>query len=349
MPEPEQHISYDKTIDIVRSALPRMSELKIPITPSNYAVWYEYLNASNQPLRAEMDALLSRDQPITDAEMRALYQRYLEERSDNVRLAKAALGQMLHALMMHINQADGHFSSLSEELNDVAHGLEGDLSAGDLNQLIDRAVRATNVALEHGAELKHKFSALAAEMQEMRSELARSQEEARKDPLTGLHNRLAFQEQLADLVESAAQDDHAPCLLLIDIDLFKQVNDSHGHLAGDHVLQRVAAEISGCVRGRDLVARHGGEEFAVLLRDTPRSGCQAVGENIRQHIERSQVALPGAQAASAVVSVTLSIGGAWYREAESIAAFVDRADRALYLSKRAGRNRVSWEGRRNDN
>jgi len=76
--------SYDQTVNIVRNAIPRMSELKIPITPSNYAVWFEYLSESNPALRAEMDALLGRAEPITDDEMQDLYTRYLEDRSEKV-------------------------------------------------------------------------------------------------------------------------------------------------------------------------------------------------------------------------------------------------------------------------
>lgn len=210
MPKTNNPTSYDRTVDIVRSAIPRMSELKIPITPSNYAVWYEYLSDSNEALRLEMDALLSRDAPITETEMRALYDRFLEERNEKVQFAKSALSKVVSALMSHISQADGHYSSFSSELTEVAESLSNDVTAENLNSLIDRAMRATNTALERGAELKQQFSSLAVEMQQVRGELARSQEEARSDALTGLHNRLAFQEELDNLAQAAREDSHAP-------------------------------------------------------------------------------------------------------------------------------------------
>jgi diguanylate cyclase len=337
---------YDQSVDIVRHAIPRMSELKIPITPTNYAVWYAYLAKSNQALREEMDALLGRDQPITNREMHALYERFLEERSEKVQIAKTALRQVVNALMQHISHADGQYSYFSSELNDIAGELATDTDAGDLNVLIERAVRATNKALASGAELKQRFSELAHEMQQVRGELARSQEEARVDALTGLYNRLALQEELAGLSVGLDEDTHAPCMLLIDVDFFKRINDSYGHLAGDHVLRHVAREIKASVRGRDIVARYGGEEYAVLLRDTPRSGCSAVAENVRATIERGEIHLPPEFGSEQALSVTVSIGVAWLREQEPIEAFVARADRALYASKEAGRNCVSWEGRR---
>lgn len=348
VPNTNTDISYDRTVDIVRDAIPRMSEMKIPITPSNYAVWYEYLTDSNQDLCQEMDALLGGDQPITDSEMRALYERYLEERSEKLQEAKTALGQVVSTLMSHINHTDRHYSSFSTELSDITTILAGDSSAEDLNSLMDRAMRATHAALEHGVELKQKLSSLAYEMKAVRGKLSRSQDEARADALTGLYNRLAFQEKLAGLPGSAMEDTHAPCLLIIDIDFFKRVNDVYGHLAGDHVLKDVAQEIKESVRGRDMVARYGGEEFAILLRDIPRSGCQAVAENVRVSIERSIIDLPDNMATGQSLSVTVSIGGAWFRQQESIEAFIDRADRGLYLSKENGRNQVTWENLRTE-
>ncbi|MDJ0739895.1 MAG: diguanylate cyclase [Gammaproteobacteria bacterium] len=343
MPQTTTTPSYDKTVDIVRSAIPRMAELKIPITPSNYAVWFEYLSDSNAGLRREMDALLGREEPISDVEMRDLYERYLEERSEKVASAKTALSRVVNALMQHINAADGHYNSFSAELKDVAEGLSGDVTGDNLNVLIDRAVNATHAALERSAEMKQQFSDLAVEMQTVRSELARTQEEARSDPLTGLYNRLAFQEELSRLGAYETEDSHTPCLMILDIDRFKGVNDTYGHLAGDHVLQAVANEIRASVRGRDVVARYGGEEFAILLRDTARSGCMAVAENVRLHVARSTIQLPPELGVAEPIAVTVSIGGAWFRDGELTEALVDRADRALYRSKEGGRNRVTWE------
>jgi diguanylate cyclase len=343
VPQINTQPSYDQTVDIVRSAIPRMSEHKIPMTPCNYAVWFEYLADSNKPLREEMDAMLGRGEPISDREMRDLYERYLEERNEKVTSAKTALSRVVQTLMSHINQADDHYSSFSSELQDVADGLNDDVSTESLNALINRAVQATNSALERGAQMKQQFSNLAVEMQQVRSELARSQEEARSDALTGLFNRLAFQEELSQLPAQAAHDAHQPCLLVLDIDFFKKVNDTYGHLGGDHVLKAVAGKIKESVRGADVVARYGGEEFAILLRDTPRSGCFAVAENVRLQVSAMKIQLPEELGFPQPVKVTVSLGGALYRERETLETLVDRADRALYQSKENGRNRVTWE------
>jgi two-component system cell cycle response regulator len=127
-------------------------------------------------------------------------------------------------------------------------------------------------------------------------------------------------------------------ILLLDIDRFKSVNDSHGHDAGDAVLREFANRIRAHTRGIDVVARYGGEEVVVLVPDTPLEGARAVAERIREQVEGTPFAIDrGAQA----VTVTVSIGVA-AREAGdgSGGDILKRADLALYRAKEAGRNRV---------
>lgn len=336
---------YDRSVDIVRNAIPRMSELKIPITPVNYAVWYEFLSDSVPDLTAAMNALLHDADTVSGEAMRDLYERFIEDRDNKLETAKKALAEMLKALMTHLGTADQSFDHYSGELHDIADSLSDDTSAEDLNALMDRALRATNVALTQGVEMKKQLTHLADEMQHMRAELERTHEAARIDALTGLCNRRVFDEALESLPSDSKDDAHTPCLLIIDIDHFKRVNDTYGHQAGDEVLKHVADEIKASVRGRDLVARLGGEEFAVLLRDTPRSGCKAVAEHIRINVRLREAEVMDETGFPIRVKVTLSVGGAYLRSDEPTDAFVARADRALYQAKSDGRDRVMWEGR----
>jgi len=162
-----------------------------------------------------------------------------------------------------------------------------------------------------------------------------------RDPLTGLANRRHFLNVVECEIDRVARSGESALLLLLDVDHFKQVNDTHGHLAGDRVLQEVARILGTCVRPMDTLARYGGEEFAVVL-----PGCQAafghtVAERIRQSIEAASIRI----ASTKEVHVTISIGGAfalqWIRSTASL--WVDRADLQLYKAKSAGRNRVHIE------
>jgi diguanylate cyclase (GGDEF)-like protein len=159
-----------------------------------------------------------------------------------------------------------------------------------------------------------------------------------KDPLTGLANRRHFRAVLAREIEIVARSGNSALLLMLDIDHFKKVNDTHGHLAGDKVLQAVARCVASCVRPQDTVARYGGEEFAVVLPDCQVSFGEAVAERIRQ----SLAALSIAVSPVLDLQITMSIGGAfapvWVRSTSDL--WTERADTQLYRAKAEGRNRV---------
>ena len=159
-----------------------------------------------------------------------------------------------------------------------------------------------------------------------------------KDPLTGLSNRRQFRAMQERTIDGVARSGEPALLLMLDIDHFKKVNDTHGHIAGDHVLQAVAQTLAKCVRPMDTLARYGGEEFAVILPNCHTSYGSAVAERIRQTVEALHIDVaPGLR-----LRVTISVGGAyapeWIRSTTSL--WTERADVQLYRAKTEGRNRV---------
>lgn len=169
-----------------------------------------------------------------------------------------------------------------------------------------------------------------------------------RDALTGLANRRAFQLALAREVDRVARSGEPALLLALDIDHFKKVNDQHGHAAGDAVIQAVAHALVDSVRPMDLVARVGGEEFAIILPNCASTFGQTVAERIRRRVERMPIALapdgvPLPQ--NPQIQVTVSVGGAfapqWVRSTPAI--WQERADQQLYLAKAQGRNLVRLE------
>ncbi len=159
-----------------------------------------------------------------------------------------------------------------------------------------------------------------------------------KDPLTGLGNRRHFRAALERAIEVVARSGDSVLLLLLDIDHFKQINDAHGHLIGDQVLQAVARALADCIRPMDTVARYGGEEFAMILPNCRPACGHAVAERIRHSIEALTVAI----SPQTELRVTVSIGGAyapqWVRSTADL--WVERADQQLYRAKADGRNLV---------
>lgn len=162
-----------------------------------------------------------------------------------------------------------------------------------------------------------------------------------RDPLTGLANRRHFELALASEIDRVARAGEPALMLMIDIDHFKRVNDSHGHPAGDLVLKGVAQALQDCIRPMDTVARFGGEEFAMILPNCPPSFGLTVAERVRTKVQDRAIAIsPGEQ-----VHVTVSLGGAyapqWVRSSAPL--WIERADQQLYRAKAEGRNRACLE------
>lgn len=158
---------------------------------------------------------------------------------------------------------------------------------------------------------------------------------ALKDPLTGVGNRTAL-EQVMSHELSLAQRHNTPCsMMIIDIDHFKQVNDTYGHDAGDQVLKAVAQQLQDCIRGSDMLFRFGGEEFCVILSNTDMQGAVHLADRTRQAVSDMTC-----QCDDQMIKVTISIGISMASSGDCKADLFARADKALYFAKDSGRNQV---------
>jgi diguanylate cyclase (GGDEF)-like protein len=187
-----------------------------------------------------------------------------------------------------------------------------------------------------------RLGAMRARMRRQRAELTAALERisdmATLDDLTGLLNRRRMGELLEAERERSLRSGHAWGVAILDIDHFKRVNDAFGHAAGDAVLRAVATVGMAAIRRCDSLARWGGEEFVLLLRDVDPAGASIVASRMREALRQERITVEGA-----AVEVTASIGVALHRPGEPIDATMSRADRALYAAKAGGRDRVVTE------
>ncbi|GAB7533028.1 GGDEF domain-containing protein [Pseudomonas sp. 3A(2025)] len=161
---------------------------------------------------------------------------------------------------------------------------------------------------------------------------------AMRDPLTETGNRVAMEQTLSREAEASLRHRQPLSLLMLDIDHFKRINDTHGHFNGDHVLKIIAQTLKSQVRNVDRVFRYGGEEFVIILANTDRDTAALVGERLRQAVQDLDFSSLGN------LRPSISLGCSTLLPAESTDSLLRRADSALYVAKREGRNRMMMAG-----
>ncbi|MEO9078407.1 MAG: diguanylate cyclase [Rhodanobacter sp.] len=234
----------------------------------------------------------------------------------------------LDALGQHLQQADD-MSSLRQELQSRLGTITTHLKT--FREREDTRERDWQTRSE---QMNQRIRELERSAQTMEASLRQEHQLASTDPLTGLANRLVFEQRMALVCTQQATGGTPTCLLVLDIDHFKQINDRFGHAAGDRALRIVAEQLAARLRPDDLLARFGGEEFVAVLPDTGAEDGHAMAETLRTCIEGI-----GFRGQQQPVSITLSCGITSLQANDTPGTAFDRADRALYRAKHGGRNR----------
>jgi diguanylate cyclase len=186
---------------------------------------------------------------------------------------------------------------------------------------------------------RRKVQLLAGQVDSLRQELEKTRTKSMTDGLTGIYNREAFDEALKGLIERCQVMNTSFSLLMLDLDDFKQINDTHGHLIGDRVLMAFCQKCRNVIRGDDVLARYGGEEFAILLPGANLSNALKKGRQICDAVASARYAT-GTEHKDDHLSITVSIGVTVFHKKDTPEGIIERADKALYKAKRGGKNRV---------
>jgi len=334
-----KEITIEQSSEFLRLALPFMSRYRVPVSPQHYAVWYEYVAGTNVPLQEAIDALLAADEQIDEEVTADLFRKFVGP-TDMSRFdeAQQALRSLAESVTSSLVSANGEVSKYEASLKECSSQLNGDMNSDEFRSLVCSLEESTHRMSTGSQNLQQHLEESRREAEALREELVKARAEAKTDAMTGLANRKGFEEAIDKLRAAAEQALGDACLLICDIDKFKSINDTYGHLFGDKVIKTVADVLSKQTKGKDLAARFGGEEFVVPLPETDIEGAVAVAESIRRTIENSRVVRP--KTGEEVRRLTISIGVTRFAAGEEAKETISRADQALYAAKENNRNRV---------
>jgi diguanylate cyclase len=308
------------------------------MTPRNYKTWYHYVSGKNDELKETIDSIIENKESFTEDTNEALYQRFFEEKPEkNLKEIQEKMHQTLLSILKETADMAGQTEQYESSVLKSTDKLSEDMTVQDIRNVLDEVLVATKKVVHSGKAIKQKLNNTTNILEGIKNQFVKAKDELLKDFLTGILNRKGFTEKLESLVTNTTNF----CLLMLDIDHFKSFNDKHGHLVGDEVLKFVANNIQKTVRGGDVVARFGGEEFVVILPKTELLGAKAVAENIRTSFAKMK--LQRKNQSEDLGNITVSIGGAQYLLCENLETLINRADEALYFAKNSGRNRVVTE------
>ena len=323
--------------ELAKSALQEMEAAGVWPTPLNFEIWLHSLSAPDSGLALELRRILSNG-PLTEDESERLAAEYLPRArlSDEIRDAGAQLSKELSSVAGAIADAQRNQASYGETLAEADQNLT---SGSDVQKTIQNLAAATRKVSAENAALEQRLSESTREVGKLREHLEQVRREAMTDALTKLANRKAFDDELERQCIFAAERGQPLALAVLDIDHFKRFNDTWGHQTGDQVIRYVASVLSRLAIPPRVAARYGGEEFALIFPAESAASVQAALEHTRREI--ASRSLKRRSTNEDLGAVTISIGLAEWSTGETPACLLERADAALYTSKRGGRNKLS--------
>jgi diguanylate cyclase len=329
--------------DVARRALESMTKWNVPWAPENYHVWFNHSAGRDDDLSQAIKDIIDAGRPFSADVNATLYRNHISG-SDDSSLVEQTLQEtqaLIRNLMEYVTTGGDSAGCFSENLTEFAEKLGASSDAGDADCLVKGLIDEAGKMAQASKQMQVRMEETSGQAESLRQRLHEAEAEAAQDSLTGLFNRKGADSRLAELQTIFQEQQISFSVMMIDIDHFKQFNDTYGHQVGDAVLRIVAKTLKDSVKGKDFVARYGGEEFMVLLPDTGGDGAVSVANEILGAVRVRRLTITSTQ--EKISAITASIGVAQFAPDDTVATVVERADKALYLAKNSGRDNVKHE------
>ncbi|OBT11757.1 diguanylate cyclase [Shewanella sp. UCD-FRSSP16_17] len=324
----------------LKKAVPLMLKHSIPTTPTNYALWYAYVSESNPKLNIALDATIAQNQQYSPTSSELLYRQHI---ADPVELDVRSMRQNLDAMVCELSQSlkdTNHDTTtfqtkIQKEFSKLAELENQGFSLEQVIKVVKNIVSESANIHSSTTSFTQQLDKAQSEINALKQRLAETEKDVLYDALTEALNRRAFDDDISALVN---QSPNGACLILIDIDHFKQFNDTYGHQLGDLVLKVVAKRLQESCRDGVKLYRFGGEEFAVIIPNSQQRVARQLAEAMRRSIEKLSV--KDRRSETRIDNINASFGVSEWKHQQTSSQLIESADTLLYEAKRLGRNRV---------
>ncbi len=336
-------VEQQRSLEFGETAVKHLKTQVLAATPRNYEVWYAYASGQDERITAALNNTMESDQPITQAVIDKLFDEFIapHKRAEKIEGLGGHLSRQVETVASTIDEAAGVACEFSHDLGAVALKLSSAPDVQTMRLVLEQVVMASRSAEMQNHVMKQKLQVSIHELNSIHQRIGEVINEASIDSLTGLFNRKYYNEVVLKEIKKASKLGRPLTLLVIDIDKFKRFNDTYGHLTGDQILRLLGAVLKQNVRMQDIACRLGGEEFVLLLLDTPLHAALVVAENIRRLVMAKELVRKSTN--EVIGRVTVSIGVASLGKNDTSSSLFERADQCLYAAKRSGRNKVVAE------
>lgn len=334
-------VEFSKAAGLAEKTLKLANDHLCAPYPKVYEVLYTYVSGHNTRLNSMVDEVLSENKEANKTELEAIHREVLDPVS-KFQDVLLDTGQKLDGELTDITALTEKYISTNDNyqstLNRSVESLKTSDSTQDLSEKILELIQENERMRDQTMELTESLEKSKEQIDDLKMCLSAAIDESMKDQLTGLGNRRWLERNFRIILENAGAGVERYCIVLLDIDRFKKINDTFGHLVGDKVLKYFGRIIQNNVRNDDICARFGGEEFCIILKKANIRQAEEVMENLRQQLEKSNLVL--ANSKTEIGTVTASFGITSLKTDDTLEGVLERVDGLLYEAKETGRNRI---------
>ncbi|MEH6402044.1 MAG: GGDEF domain-containing protein [Sneathiella sp.] len=319
-----------------------LEDRNIRKVPQNYMIWYEYLSETNPEIREAVNRLMLQKGKFSDEVAKQIYDEFFShtKEGNTIRETNRLVQQSMEAVLREIRSSSTGLTDYGDRLENFADTAE-DLSALDFQKMTRNILFETREMAVRSESLNANLTKASSEIEDLKRRLVDVEQESLTDTLTGIANRKKFDKELARATQDSIQSNNKLCLVMSDIDFFKNFNDTHGHVFGDQVLKLVANTLNEGAGENAVAARYGGEEFGIILPNTTIENAYNLADRLRKNVSSKR--LVKRSTGDEVGKITMSFGVAQFDLSEDPLALIARADDALYDAKESGRNQVKMD------